>query len=426
MSGPIVRARRARRLTSALACLLAAGCVQPGTTPGAPGAAGGPVSQAPAIRVGLVTGARTAQLGGGASLAVTQPDGSLIGILRAGDQWTATAANGGFTFTGPSAPSGESYTQVDVVPADSGGLVGVNGREYRGRLTLLQDRAGLTVVNRLDLESYLAGVVSAEMGRRDSTEREALLAQAVVSRTYALRNMGRWSAQGYDLLATVADQAYGGVAAESALGWEAVRATHGEILTYGGAPIDAFFYSTCGGRTEAGPDVFANANPAYLRSVADTDAHGNAWCSISPRFRWREAWTGEALEATLRRHLPAIAGVPASRIAAIRGVRVTGRTTSGRAAGLLIDLKGGPVRVPGPAIRQVLRPVSGEILRSTAITLEQSVARHRVTRLVVDGRGNGHGVGFCQWGAVGRARAGQGYREILSAYYQGVALERRY
>ncbi|MGE5231702.1 MAG: stage II sporulation protein SpoIID, partial [Deltaproteobacteria bacterium] len=80
----------------------------------------------------------------------------------------------------------------------------------------------------------------------------------------------------------------------------------------------------------------------------------------------------------------------------------------------------------GPQVRQVLRSTSGDILRSTAFDLTLSRAGPRVTRLVAEGRGNGHGVGFCQWGAVGRARAGQDYRQILGAYFPGTDLERLY
>ena len=90
-----------------------------------------------------------------------------------------------------------------------------------------------------------------------SAEQEALRAQAIVSRTYALRNLRRWRAQGFDLYASVADQVYGGVASETPEGRAAVDATRGQVLTYGGAPIDAFFYSTCGGRTADGTEVFA-------------------------------------------------------------------------------------------------------------------------------------------------------------------------
>jgi stage II sporulation protein D len=171
--------------------------------------------------------------------------------------------------------------------------VQVNGRLYRGVVEVVRDRVGLTLVNRLGMEAYLQGVVSAEMGRRNLAEHEALRAQAVVSRTYAHRNLRRWAAQGFDLYASVSDQVYGGLSAETPEGVEAVTSTRGRVLTYQGLPIDAFFYSTCGGHTAEGTEVFRAASRPYLRSIADVAEDGTPYCSISPRYRWREEWTGE-------------------------------------------------------------------------------------------------------------------------------------
>jgi stage II sporulation protein D len=238
--------------------------------------------------------------------------------------------------------------------------------------------------------------------------------------------MGRRRAQGFDLFASVSDQVYGGVSAETPEGTEAVGATRGLALTYGGAPIDAFFYSTCGGRTATGTEAFRAADRPYLRSVADVAPDGTAYCSISPRFRWREVWTGDALRTTLRQTLPAATGTPAARVRQVNDVRVVYRTYSGRVGQLGIDLRESEVMVEGPAIRTVLRSPAGEMLRSNAFDLTVTTANHEVTRLVAEGGGAGHGVGFCQWGAVGRSRAGQDVRRILDAYYPGVTLERLY
>jgi stage II sporulation protein D len=282
------------------------------------------------------------------------------------------------------------------------------------------------VINRLGMEQYLQGVVSAEMGRRNLAEREALRAQAVVSRTYAHRNLRRWAAQGFDVYASVSDQVYGGLSAETPEGLEAVQSTRGRVLTWGGAPIDAFFYSTCGGRTADGPEVFRAANPSYLRSVPDVAEDGTAYCAISPRFRWREEWTGEALLATLRRTLPEVAGTPASQVTAVQDVRVAYRTASGRVGQLLVALPQGEARVEGPRVRGALRSPSGELLRSSAFGLSVTRGGRGVTRLVADGGGAGHGVGFCQWGAVGRSRAGHDFQRILAAYYPGATIQRFY
>src|SRR6185295_8006446 len=111
-------------------------------------------------------------------------------------------------------------------------------------------------------------------------------------------------------------QVYGGASAETPEGRAAVDGTRGRILTYGGVPIDAFFYSTCGGRTADGTEVFRAADRPYLRSVTDVADDGTAYCSISPRFRWHEEWTGEALRATLERTLPPVAAATGGAAAA--------------------------------------------------------------------------------------------------------------
>ena len=404
----------------------------PAPAPGSDATTGGVTEgpTEPTIRLGLVVGASVATIAGAAGLSVSDPSGARLAEIPAGEVWRVSVGGTGLVAV---APGGAATTPSEVLEISSpspDALVQVNGRPYRGTISALRDRTGVTVVDQLPMEAYLVGVVSAEMGRRSPDEQQALQAQAIVSRTFALRNLRRWQAQGFDLYATVADQVYGGAASETAEGRAAVEATRGRILTYGGAPIDAFFYSTCGGRTADGTEVFRAADRPYLRSVADVADDGLAYCSISPRFRWHEEWTGEALRASLQRTLPALPGYTpggaASDVSEVRDVRVTYRTPSGRVGELTIGLRRGDVRVDGPNVRQVLRPVSGELLRSNTFTLTVSGAGRRVTRLVADGAGAGHGVGFCQWGAVGRSRAGQDYERIVAAYYPGAVLERLY
>jgi stage II sporulation protein D len=313
-----------------------------------------------------------------------------------------------------------------LTAVEPSGFLRLNGKYYRGVADILRDSAGLTVVNRLGIEAYLLGVVSAEMGRRSFAEQSALEAQAVVSRTYAIRNLGRWRARGFDLTAGVSDQVYGGANSETPEGRAAVRDTRGRVLTYNGAPIEAFYYSTCGGRTADGFEVFRGAARPYLRSVADRAENGTDYCSISPRYRWHEEWTDATLRATLERNLPQVASVRRPAVREVRDIRVSRRTPSGRVDELAIALGGPEVRITGLAIRQVLRPASGELLRSNVFTLSATGAGERVTHLAAEGMGAGHGVGFCQWGAVGRARVGQGYEQILAAYYPGTRVMRRY
>lgn len=383
-------------------------------------------SAEPRLRIGLAVGAASATIGGDDELVITDPSGTRLAVIPAGEQWRVVPSDGAIELQPPGRIGPPPSEMLTVLAAGPAALVRVNGRTYRGVVEIVRDTGGITVVNRLLLEAYLLGVVSAEMGRRSQAEFEALKAQAIVSRTYALRNLRRRASLGFDLHASVADQVYAGSGSETPEGREAVGMTRGQVLTYGGAPVDAFYYSTCGGQTADGTEAFRAASRPYLRSAADVDEHGQAYCRISPRYRWREEWSGDALRATLRRTLPGAAGVRADRATEVRDVWVAQRTASGRVGRLGITLRADHVMVDGPAVRQVLRPASGDLLRSAAFTLTAARAGGEITRLVADGSGAGHGVGLCQWGAVGRSRAGQHYQRILEAYYPGATLQRLY
>jgi stage II sporulation protein D len=380
----------------------------------------------PEIRIGLAVGATSVSVGGADVVVVNQPDGSRVTTIPPGEVWRVSPVGQRLALVSPRGWVSPSLDRATLAAAEPGVSLRINGRSYRGMIELFPDGTGITVVNRLGMEGYLLGVVSAEMGRRNPNEQAALEAQAVVSRTFAVRNLGRRRTQGFDLSAGVADQVYSGIVGETPEGRAAVLDTRGQILTYNGAPAEAFFYSTCGGRTANGVEVFRGAAQPYLRSVADQDPNGSVYCSISPRFRWHEEWTGDALRATLERNLPAVSGLRAEDIRQVRDIRVDRRTGSGRVDQLTIALAGPEVKVGGSSIRQVLRSASGELLRSNAFSVAVTGGGSRITHLAVDGMGAGHGVGFCQWGAVGRARTGQGYQQILAAYFPGTRVARRY
>ena len=157
---------------------------------------------------------------------------------------------------------------VDLYVADPESRVQLDGKPYRGSLrVLVNSRGTLNVVNRVDLEDYLCGVVPAEMGPKRYDEIEALKAQAVAARTYALAHRGQFETEGYDICATPKCQVYGGMAAEDPLSTAAVEATRGLVLAYDGHFADALFVSTCGGQTENVENVFGEVPSPYLVSV---------------------------------------------------------------------------------------------------------------------------------------------------------------
>ena len=268
-----------RFAAAAAAFVIAAACIR--TDDAGPPA---PQGAEPQLRVGLVTDAAGTTIGGDAALTVAGDDGAAIAVIPAKETVRIVPAGRGLRLIGAPGADAARPPRLLITSADPAAQVSVDGRRYRGSLMVLRDSAGLTVVNRIGLEAYLGGVVASEMGRRADEDAEALRAQAIVSRTYALRNLGRWARRGFDVYATVADQAYGGAGVEYPLASEAVAATRGLIVTHGGAPIDAFFYSTCGVRTADGTEVFSAADAPYLNSVDDTGPDGQAYCRISPRF----------------------------------------------------------------------------------------------------------------------------------------------
>jgi len=396
----------------------------------------GPLPSAePELRVGIVVGAPLASVGGaeGGELFVTEAaSGTPVGSIPAGVRWVVvpdSADSSCLRLIRPAPDSSRSAALrgIAVVNVTENRFVVANGRRYRGRISITSSRGGLTVVNRLGVEGYVAGVVRPEIGVRRADEEAAVLAQAVVSRSFALKNRGRWESLGFDAYADTRDQVYLGVAVENAQVWNAVRETAGQVLRYDGQVIDAYFHSTCGFSTAGVEEAFATARTRpYLRPVSDDRGGGHFYCDGSPRFRWREEWDSPKLRAILSQTLAAMLPSSGDSLQRITDVAVTRTTHSGRVAELRIVFERGDVRIPGTDVRSVLRPEADRLLSSAAFQLTVSKANGEVTRVIAAGGGSGHGVGMCQWGAIGRARAGQNYQAILSTYFPGTKIERIY
>ena len=207
----------------------------------------------------------------------------------------------------------------------------------------------------------------------------------------------------------------------------AVAETRGEIVTYEGQPIQAYYHSTCGGQTAAIAESWPwRAPQPYLRSVSDRiPGTDRSYCDISGRFRWRTSWTAAQLRSVLRGAL-ALLGARRTDVQDVQAVRVLSRTHSGRVDSLLIRVDGHDYYARADSVRWVLRTSQGALLNSSML---QDVDLHPAgdsVALEVHGGGWGHGIGMCQWGAIGRARAGQTYPEILTTYYQGTQVTRLY
>jgi stage II sporulation protein D len=264
------------------------------------------------------------------------------------------------------------------VRAGGSGAIEVNGTKVRGDVVALLGRDGVQLVNVLALEDYLAGVLGSEMPR--SFPIEALKAQAVAARTYALHKKLEQYGQPFHLGSGVISQVYGGLAAEDLRTREAVDATHGLVLTYELQPVEAYFHASCGGKTESGLDALSRELP-YLKPVSCP-------CATLPQAEWTLPLDSK--------------------------VQVLSRTVTGRARSVQLD-------------GRVLDAVTfrEKLGYSKLKSLWFDVEKHG-SGVVLKGHGFGHGAGMCQWGAKVLAEKGKTFREILSHYYPGTELQTLY
>jgi len=298
------------------------------------------------------------------------------------------------------------------------------GKRYRGELVINATDSGLLVVNRLTMDDYLRGVVPLEIGNRTAAEVAAVQAQAVAARTYAYKHLN--DGRAFDMYSTVQDQVYGGVDAEKPQADTAIMTTADVVVLYNGQPITTPYHSTCGGSTAAVSEVWYNqSDEPYLRPVSDRiPGSDHFYCDPSPRFSWTQSFDGPGLRAVMERYLAAYTNAPKAGVGRITDIREQGRTPSGRVAALTVQTDSGTYTLRGNDIRFVLRDPKGAILNSTFFSFTRDTNSGEVSNLNVNGRGYGHGIGMCQWGAIGRARAGQNYRTILETYYPGTTVGR--
>ena len=352
-------------------------------------------------------------------------------------------------------PTAPILSAGKVVPlrfaAGTTGTLTYDGKMYRGTLELsVDDEGDMIVVNTVDTGSYLASVVGSE--EPGSWMPQALAAQAIAARTYLYTHLRRH--KNYDLEGDTRDQQYDGIGGEAASTVAAVERTKGQVATYRGAPIEALYSANAGGVTEDSENVFGNVLP-YLRSVpspADDVAEASSWGRTS--WTWREEYSAPELESYM-----AARGIS---VGALQRIEITQLSPTGRVMGARVVGANGTRDIGKDrtryyfALRSTLftvttRPEADEIvpvangdrvreLVALGARLERTLVsgirdperglRLRIegwqyrlpARFVFDGKGFGHGVGMSQWGAQGMAQAGASAEQILTHYYQGIAI----
>ncbi len=398
-----------------------------------------PPPELPSVRVGLRVNAKTITVSASGTFQI-----SIKGSVRkpklcqAGERWTFLPGRGSGENKGIEVidSDGLSRGTLDaillVTSSEAGGLLTVGGKRYRGRFEIFRDRSGLlTLVNVVDVESYLRSVVPNEIGGLTPEILEAVKAQSIAARTYVFFFHGRYEEDGFDVLATVQDQVYSGVGGEKPVSDRAIAETKGIILLYKGKPVRTNYSSTCGGRTAAIEEVWPVKPVPYLKSVADKKSYKKGtFCSQSPYFRWRETWTGEEFESIFKTYYPRQHpdGRHPSENERLVNVKIARRTKSGRVAVLEVVTTDQIYRLSGDAIRFVVRRPDKQrsILRSILFDVDVQRRGGYASTIIFYGGGFGHGVGMCQSGAIGMARQGMKARDILTHYYRGVKLSRVY
>ena len=378
------------------------------------------------VRIALARGVTSARIGSDGPWSFFQGDGAPLGEPSApGESWLFSSAGGvGEVMARRDGPAGTALRSDLLIarPSAPGGLLTFNGRRFKGELIVRPgERGTLLVVNRLPMDDYLRGVVPLEIGTRAMSDFAAAEAQAVAARSYAYMHLAG-PERPYDMLATVSDQVYGGVGAETPLGNVAVDNTAGLVLMYGGRVVNAPYHGNCGGFTAEPGDSWRSGPEPYLRRVSDQiPGTDRFYCEAGPRFRWTRSYSGEELRQSIVRYLRTVPRAPET-IASVLSIAVTEVTPAGRVAALTVDTDRGRWTMRGNEIRAALRTVSGEMMYSTYFSVDAVNGPEGVHALELRGGGNGHGIGMCQSGAMGRARSGQDFRTILTTYYPGTTI----
>ncbi|MES2177264.1 MAG: SpoIID/LytB domain-containing protein [Gemmatimonadota bacterium] len=418
---PVPRRIAAFAIIAAAGCSAAAASRKP-ATPNAPGASDKRSASARIVRIGLADAVASVRVSSAGPWVIFAEDGRTpVALTQPGEKWLIERE--GLAVRAQredSRPVSAREGTVVVHPLDADGQIGFNGRRYRGDLVISATAAGLVVVNRLPMDDYLRGVVPLEIGSTSSRDVAAVEAQAVTARSYAVTHIN--SRARYDMRATVSDQVYGGAGVETNASNLAVQSTSGLVLLYGGQVVNAPYYSTCGGSTAEPQDVWRTGPEPYLRRVSDQiPGTTRFYCDFAPRYRWTRTFGRDDLRQHVVKYMKSLGG-NASTISSVRSVTVTDVTPAGRVSVLTIETDRGAITLRGNEMRSALRLASGELLYSTYFSVETVMGRDGVETLTLIGGGNGHGVGMCQAGAIGRARAGQDFRTILRTYYPGTTV----
>ena len=284
------------------------------------------------------------------------------------------------------------------VKTDRAADIYINGRRFRGEMDIIRtENLKLVVVNHLDIEDYISGVLYHEVSHW--WPMEALKAQAIASRTFAVYKSMEPGNKDYDLRSDIYSQVYGGKTSEKFRTNRAVEASAGEVLIYGRKILPAYFHATCGGRTE-------DASLLWDTDIMPLRGRPCGYCKKSPHFNWVKKIPLYDIERELNKH--------GYKIRDIRNIKTSSRDASGRIKIVSVIDSLGTEKIPANKFRLAVGP---NIVRSANFTI-----KIKGDTAIFRGKGWGHGVGMCQWGAYYMAKRRFTAEDILRFYYPGVKI----
>jgi stage II sporulation protein D len=312
------------------------------------------------------------------------------------------------------------YKYFDLIPK-SGNYLKYNKHNYAGKFRLAAYGFQPGLVNILDMEEYVKSVVTAEMGNLIAKRNiEAVKALIICVRNYALARI-KEGKEIYDVFDDRRDQLYPGVVKVNSVLNDCMDAVENQVLIYNDNIANTFYFSSCGGYTENCEHVFPNAAAKYLEGVKDGEG---PYCKISPSFKWEETFSPKQIINLLVQ-----SGYLSSGDWNLQDIGIDGRFQSDRINEMSIFVSNKQkeskhIVLKGNSMRSVLKVNNGkDLLKSTMFDIAIKRKNGEIGLVKIVGKGNGHGVGMCQWGAIGQARAGKNYKEILEFYYPGTKLE---
>lgn len=301
-----------------------------------------------------------------------------------------------------------------------------NDIPYSGDLFLYLSNEGVTVVNELGIEQYLYGVVPQEMPSNESEYTEAVVAQTIAARSYAMYRL-QISPQSklYHLRADDSDQIYRGMSKSGLISDKAIPTTRGLVLAQQARPALSEYHSTCGGVLESEADTAGL--PGLPKDGISYDLSGDQVnCILSPSYRWVEVRDIE----TILRNVQRILRIDSATVAAwiengyTLDIVVTERRPSDRVEAVTVSINGKANLFSGSSVRRVLANAAGEPLPSEFFFINASPKNSE--KMYIIGAGSGHGRGMCQWGAIGMSLKGFNHKQILSFYYPNFKLTKAY